>query len=329
MRVSRPWGIWTKQKLDVLSEYLDAFTTASKFRARGTTVYLDLFAGEAQNRLQLTGTRIEGSPIRALRAEPHLTKVVLFELPAKAASLKRELRLQFPNRDIRVWPGDCNDTIDAALAELVQQDMQWAPTFAFIDQQGPDIQWETLQKLASHKRGSRFKTELWMFFGHALLPRGLGIREPNEGFALQVDAMLGTTAWRKAYEARRCGDLTPQAFRDELLNWMRWQLETELGYKWTHVFEIFNTRGQAIYAMVFATDNEAGNKIMSSVYGLAAQAFPHMLAEAVQLRDEALGNGQQLSWDFGDRGAFDPKKLYVHTPPRPPYGLQSDDVGSA
>lgn len=43
----RSWGWWTEQKLDVLADYLAAFTKAS-MRA-GTTVYLDLFAGQAQN----------------------------------------------------------------------------------------------------------------------------------------------------------------------------------------------------------------------------------------------------------------------------------------
>ena len=40
---NRGWGYWTEAKLDILSKYLNAFTTASK--SAGKTVYLDLFAG--------------------------------------------------------------------------------------------------------------------------------------------------------------------------------------------------------------------------------------------------------------------------------------------
>lgn len=43
----RGWGYWTEAKLDILSNYLPAFTTASK--KAGKTVYLDLFAGSAAN----------------------------------------------------------------------------------------------------------------------------------------------------------------------------------------------------------------------------------------------------------------------------------------
>lgn len=43
----RKWGWWTEQKLDVLGDYLAAFTTAST--SAGATIYLHLFAGQDQN----------------------------------------------------------------------------------------------------------------------------------------------------------------------------------------------------------------------------------------------------------------------------------------
>jgi hypothetical protein len=43
----RSWGWWTEQKLDILGDYLTAFNKAST--TAGTTIYLDLFAGQAQN----------------------------------------------------------------------------------------------------------------------------------------------------------------------------------------------------------------------------------------------------------------------------------------
>lgn len=66
----RPWGFWTESKLDMLSAYLPAFTTASK-RA-SSTVYLDLFAGQAINISRDTGRPIDGSLLRALQTTPPL-----------------------------------------------------------------------------------------------------------------------------------------------------------------------------------------------------------------------------------------------------------------
>jgi three-Cys-motif partner protein len=73
----RPWGFWTESKLHMLSDYLPAFATASK-RAP-STVYLDLFAGQAENVSRETGQPIAGSLLRALRTEPPFTVVRGFE----------------------------------------------------------------------------------------------------------------------------------------------------------------------------------------------------------------------------------------------------------
>src|ERR1700729_3393698 len=61
-------------------------------------------------------------------------------------------RPKYPDsRDrFKVVPGDCNTTIAAALADLAE--LNWAPTFAFLDQQPTEVRWPTLQHLTRHKR---------------------------------------------------------------------------------------------------------------------------------------------------------------------------------
>lgn len=73
----RPWGFWTESKLDMLSAYLPAFTTASK--SAPSTVYLDLFGGQATN-----------------------------------VSLHEAFRAGFPNRDVVVHAGDVHDALQSA-----------------------------------------------------------------------------------------------------------------------------------------------------------------------------------------------------------------------
>ncbi len=63
----RSWGFWTKEKLDVLRRYLDRFTTASK--SKPEILYLDLFAGEAENYERFTGDPIAGSARVALEVD--------------------------------------------------------------------------------------------------------------------------------------------------------------------------------------------------------------------------------------------------------------------
>jgi three-Cys-motif partner protein len=144
----RPWGFWTESKLDMLSAYLPAFTTASK-RAP-STVYLDLFAGQATNVSRDTGRPIEGSLLRAVQTTPPFTVVRGFELRhRRAQSLQEAFRAEFPDRDVAVHAGDVHDALQSALAALAQY--RRSPTFAFIDPDGVEARWELLEALATHK----------------------------------------------------------------------------------------------------------------------------------------------------------------------------------
>lgn len=199
-------------------------------------------------------------------------------------------------------------------------------TFAFVDQYAAEVHWVTLEKLAAFKRGSgsKFKAEMWLLFAHSMLPRGLAGDDPDAvaAFGGRIDAMYGCHDWAEAYEDRREGILTPRELRFELVNLMRWRLENTLGYKITHSFEMLNTKGVPIYTMLFATDNDAGNSIMSSIYRKAAQRQPEMRAQAVAAKLARKEEEEGLGGLFPPLPRIvpaDAKLDYVHTPPRPPY----------
>lgn len=322
MARARDWGFWTEQKLQMLADYLPAFTRASQ--RVGTTIYLDLFAGEVRNMSRTTGEEISGSPTVALSTAPAFTKVVLFELPPYAARLQADLAKDFPGRDVTVWEGDCNARIGEALLAL--DSVRYAPTFAFVDQYAAEIRWETLETLARFKRGSRYKAEMWILFAHSMLPRGLASEQVEvvERFTERIDAMYGTHEWMQAYQDRKVGLLTPADLRSELVNLMRWRLEKVLGYGTTHSFEMKNTTGQAIYTMIFATDSDAGNKIMSHVYKKAAEKQPLMLAQARQKKEQERNDKAGIVTLFDEPFTItsvtsDRHATYTHVPPNEPY----------
>jgi three-Cys-motif partner protein len=157
----RSWGYWTRGKLDVLRRHLDAFTTASK--GVSERIYLDLFAGEPSNTERFTDEPIEGSARIALATDdPPFTRLRFFELSPRAGRLQAQIDAEFLGRDARVIPGDCNDTIHDALRTL--RPLNWAPTFAFVDPNGPNFRWSTLEALAAFKRPGYSKVELWILF---------------------------------------------------------------------------------------------------------------------------------------------------------------------
>ena len=233
-------------------------------------------------------------------------------------------------RDLKVYGGDCNDRIPDALAEL--SDLSWAPTFAFVDPNGHEAQWRSLEVLSRFRPAHLTKTELFLLFAAPMFTRllrvdGTPVRDEDQA---AIDALFGTSDWHPIYEARLAGELEPSEARDAYLNLMRWRLEHELGYRWTHPLEVRNERGQLIYHMIFATDHEAGDRIMRSIYAQAAAEFPAMREQARRLRKqqrESESGVMQLFEDGDDyyAPAKPGERFYEHEPPTRPWFITTDE----
>jgi three-Cys-motif partner protein len=325
---ARSWDWWTEQKLDILGDYLSAFTRASSLKA-STTVYLDLFAGQAQNVSRGRSRHpIRGSARRALDARPPFTILRFFELESKAKSLEAALKAEYLDRDFKVVPGDCNIKIAEVLAELAE--FSWAPTFAFLDQQSTEVQWTTLQQLARYKRAGKWKAELWLLCASDLLPRGLRIRNESVDPAVagRMTRMFGTDIWIEALDAARQNLLTGREFRAELTNLMRWRLEQDLEYQATKVFKVTNTSGIGIFDMIFATDHWAGEKIMNDLYSKAPSRQPALRRRAQLQRRQAREEqrGVHGMFDLDELVQQDPEDGLIRIrhedlPVHPPYRL--------
>jgi three-Cys-motif partner protein len=324
MAAPRFWGFWTRGKLDLLRSYLAAFAKASKRSPQ--RIYLDLFAGGPEGRDRLTGELIPGSPRIALSVgQPQFSVLRFFEQEPTASALRSALTAEFPGREFKVIAGDCNETIVDALRDLKNHDR--AATFAFIDPDGPDYRWSTIERLAAFKRTGLPKTELFVLVPAPMLIRLL----PKDGSvtaknAKRLTQMFGTDAWEQIYHARVANDLEPAEAREEYVNLVRWRLEHDLRYGWTHPLEVRNTRNVPIYYLVFATDHEVGNKIMTAVYGTASKEFKKLRQEAGQLRlaqeEEARGVLKLLSDDeLSDlTSAPEPRgERYAYEPPWVPF----------
>ena len=316
----RAWGYWTQAKLQMLAEYLAGFATASK--GLSERVYLDAFAGEGTGVDRLTGEVFRGSARIALDAGDRagFTRFRYFELDRRRAStLEEQLRAVYPGRDIKVYEGDCNVTIPQALAELRQ--LNWAPTFAFLDPDGMELAWGTIVALSNHKRGYRsaasskpeYKVELWMLFPTSGIVRTLALDEAKVSSEDEARAtrLLGCEQWRPIYQLRVTNEINAAEARDEYVNLMRWRLENVLGYRFTHPFELKNTKEGTLYHMIFATDNDAGTRIMEAIYADAAKRIPEMLQEA---KDRAQG---QQTLDLGIE-LVSSAETYQYEPPWEP-----------
>ncbi len=211
-------------------------------------------------------------------------------------------------------------TATGELAEILADLRPWSaePTFAFIDPTGPDCEWSTLETLASFKTISPYKTELWLLFPAGMFIRMLRVDggTVRQEDAARITAMFGTEQWQEIYNARLRNQLDGGQARDEYVNLMRWRLERVLGYRFSHAFDVHEERGHSIYHMIFVTDNDAGNRIMTHLYQNAAREFPKMRTEAVERR-----RGHLRLFDLEEFTPQDEAESgYQYEAPAPPYG---------
>lgn len=274
--MAREWDYWTRNKLNILSDYLPAFCQAS--RTSDEIIYIDLMAGEPENLGKGGEELFDGSPRLAMQSNPGFTRLIFCERdPKRSSDLIDDLSSRFPNDPRwRVITGDCNSEIETILSSL--KEISWAPTFAFVDQQAAEVTWDTLAKVANFRTRGK-KTELWVLMSPAMIIKGASGTN-SEQFASRVDSLYGDDSWRRILSARKNRNISAEEFRIEMVNLFRWNLHNNLGYSMTTRIPMKMVNNITLYDMVFATDHPVGQKIMTGLYKSAAAREPEMNREA-------------------------------------------------
>lgn len=321
MPKQRDWSWWSEAKLGILRDYLRAFAIASK-RAQDR-IYLDLFAGSYDNQKRDEEGRFPGSSQIAFNIEPAFTRLALFEQPDKARTLELSIQSDELHKD-RCWEifsGDCNDTIDEGLGFLKYR---LAPTFAFLDPCGLQVNWTTLEKLARWKNKDKPKIELLILFPEPALPRVIGaeVKKIENNFEL-VNKVYGSKVWGLIYQRRVEGSWNASRMRQELINLYRWRLESILQYKKTHAIGI-GDNNIPLYTLIFATDHPAGDQIMEHIYKTySGKIIPMMQAEANIIRQRNKGQDTLEGMD-PEVESLHPTITYVHFKPWTPPQVEGE-----
>jgi hypothetical protein len=141
-----------------------------------------------------------------------------------------------------------------------------------------------------------------------------GVRGTNsEEFKQQVSNLYGGDNWLRIMQALRSRKITAEQYRQEMVNLMRHRLETDLGYQFTHRIPMtMSTNKMTIFDVVFATDHDAGDRIMRHLYNRVAQREPEMMRQA------QLAKAEKDATEAGLIGLFSVDELDVKP---------SDDLG--
>jgi three-Cys-motif partner protein len=255
--VARHGGAQTRTKLSIVRDYLPAFTAVtSKARDR---IYLDAFAGSGRGLDPRTGDEYDGSAALSLKVEPRFTEVHFVEKDAARAAELRTLAAAHPNAHVLV------EDANIAIPRLIETLNRHAPTLAFLDPEGTELHWATVEALARHKAPGRTKIELLILFPLQMAVLRL-LNFKGEEIPLahrkRLDAMLGAESpWREIVTLRLTGVIGPEETEQAFLNAYCDGLHKRLGYKHVLHRAVANEHGRDLYYLVFASDSDVGRRI--------------------------------------------------------------------
>ncbi|MCI0849855.1 MAG: three-Cys-motif partner protein TcmP [Chloroflexi bacterium] len=268
-RPSRPIGPWSLEKLATLLLYFEAFTTACK--SVGGGYYVDALAGPGMCEVRgalFQQARVWGSPLIALRTEPKFQTCIFVE---KKEDTARTLHARVESFGTRasVHQGDVNEE----LPRIISQDVpRGAPCFCLLDPEALEVHWSTIEQIARTPRRARKPELLILFPLKTALVRQLAVLKPmtDAGFE-RVSRFFSTQAWRDIHQARKEEEISPPEALVRYLDLYCADLKA-LGYGWVLSKRIAipakpgGRNRRELYHLVFATDHEAGDRIMRNVF---------------------------------------------------------------
>ena len=205
-------GNWTIEKLNILEYYLDAYTTALKNQPF-QLVYIDAFAGsgkitvsdQSNDRFDMDQF-VSGSAERALGIQgKKFDQLIFIDKSPKQCRRLEELRDQNPDRKIFVKISDANEF----LSQFSYDWTAWRGVL-FLDPFGTDVQWATIEKVASFNA-----LDTWILFPTSailrMLPTNRNPEDIPKAWAKCLTKVFGNNNWTQLYRQSRQTDL----FKDE------------------------------------------------------------------------------------------------------------------
>ena len=107
-------GKWSEEKLQLLHKYLSAYARIMNNQKKTWLKayhYIDAFAASGKARAKDEERYIEGSPVRALQCEPPFDCYWFIERSQRRVKQLQALQPQFPDRQIVIQQGDCNEIL--------------------------------------------------------------------------------------------------------------------------------------------------------------------------------------------------------------------------
>ncbi len=277
-------GRWTKEKLEILEKYLDAYTTALKNKPF-KLLYIDAFAGTGYLELgqddqdakdifdAFAGTDylelgqddqdardlFDGSARRAVDIDDKpFDKLIFVEKDPKRCAELKNLRRDSSNRNIWIENSDANDY----LRNLQQNWQEWRGIL-FLDPFGTQVEWSTIETIASFHA-----LDTWILFPVSaisrILPKLKRLEDIDAKWGRKLTKVYGDKSWQDLYRPEPRG-LFPSTEHErtpgvgELLTIYKNSLADLFGNRFLQESRTLkNSRNAPMFEFLFCVGNEKG-----------------------------------------------------------------------
>lgn len=255
-------GVWTIEKLDILSKYLNFYTTALKNK-NFRKIYVDGFAGEGTITLR-NGQTIEGSVSIALNIDIPFDSYYFIELDTKKTKKLELLKLSRKDRKIKIINSDAN----VALQSLVSNtNWKYYRGVFFIDPFATQTEWKTLKSIADTE-----SVDLWFLFPFNAINRLFtNDKEQTVLWKDRLNKCFGGNDWEDAiykkkeavqlsiFEGERYESDFEKVGTDSIINYVTNKLKTIFPYVAPNPKIFKNEKNSILFILFFMTASKNSN----------------------------------------------------------------------
>ncbi len=276
-------GLWTRKKLEILSEYLNFYAKALKNK-HFSLHYADAFAGTGiQNQKVIEGQQdlisqedFNGSVLTALEVAPGFNHYHFNDLDTEHVAALNEIKANHPTKNIHITEKDANIFVLDFCKYLRRGDR----AVLFIDPYNTEFDWASLEVVAKTK-----KIDLWLLFPLSVILRMTPKHGSNiiPSWEATLNRLLGTCEWKEALYKAREQSLTLDLFDnppsnisservnpDELQLWVKSRLEEVFSFVAKPV--MLKNNNTPLFSFFFAVANPS-----EPAWGLAQKVANYII----------------------------------------------------
>lgn len=293
-----PGGKHTEEKLEVVSSYLRAYTTA--LRKRFELWYIDGFAGSGDYSLEIADAGLfaeegggeglvtrPGSARLALAVDPPFERFLFIDKKRASVEALEAIRRQNPDRAsaIEIKRGDANELVRDT-CRTISRRRRDVRAVLFLDPFALSVDWETLVEVGKTKA-----IDLWYLFPTENIGRLLAGDQTAiaENWEPRLNSVLGGDWWRREFyqEPPRQGSLFEPEPKVENVRVAKdrdieqaflKRLAEHMAYVAPNPRRLYRKNRHA-FSLIFAVSNPSKNAI-----ALARQVSDHLLSKPLAIK---------------------------------------------